>query len=71
MKIEINQTTLIDQVEDSLLTYFKKDDIKVLMKCGMGRFCFLKNSLLTFSPFKLIIKIKIFNVRERRGERKA
>ena len=50
---------------------FKKDDIKVLMKCGMGGFCFLKNSLLTFSPFKLIIKIKIFNVRERRGERKA
>ena len=50
---------------------FKKDDIKVLMKCGMGRFCFLKNSLLTFSPFKLIIKIKIFNVTERRGERKA
>ena len=45
--------------------------IKVLMKCGMGGFCFLKNSLLTFSPFKLIIKIKIFNVRERRGERKA
>ena len=26
MKIEINQTTLIDQVEDSLLTYFKKND---------------------------------------------
>ena len=25
MKIEINQTTLIDQVEDSLLTYFKKE----------------------------------------------
>ncbi len=50
---------------------FKKDDIKVLMNCGMGRFCFLKYSLLTFSPFKLIIKIKIFNVRERRGERKA
>ena len=24
---------------------FKKDDIKVLMKCGMGRFCFLKNSV--------------------------
>lgn len=24
MKIEINQTTLIDQVEDSLLTYFKR-----------------------------------------------
>ena len=27
MKIEINQTTLIDQVEDSLLTYFKKNDL--------------------------------------------
>ena len=43
----------------------------MLMKCGMGGFCFLKNSLLTFSLFKLIIKIKIFNVRERRGERKV
>ena len=30
MKIEINQTTLIDQVEDSLLTYFKKNDLR----CG-------------------------------------
>ena len=28
MKIEINQTTLIDQVEDSLLTYFKKNDLR-------------------------------------------
>ena len=30
MKIEIYQTTLIDQVEDSLLTYFKKNDLR----CG-------------------------------------
>ena len=29
MKIEINQTTLIDQVEDSLLTYFKKNDLRI------------------------------------------
>ena len=28
MKIETNQTTLIDQVEDSLLTYFKKNDLR-------------------------------------------
>lgn len=30
MKIEINQTTLVDQVEDRLLTYFKENDLK----CG-------------------------------------
>lgn len=30
MKIEIKQTTLVDQVEDSLLTYFKENDLR----CG-------------------------------------
>jgi len=30
MKLEMNQTTLVDQVEDRLLTYFKENDIK----CG-------------------------------------
>lgn len=39
---------------------FEKDDIKELMRCETGRICFLQNCLLTFSPFKLIIKIKIF-----------
>ena len=33
---------------------FKKDDIKVLMKCGMGRFCFLKNSVgLSMMSYRL------------------
>ena len=39
MKIEINQTTLIDQVEDSLLTYFKKNDL------GRGDSILNENSL--------------------------
>lgn len=30
MRIEIKQTTLVDQVEDSLLTYFKENDLR----CG-------------------------------------
>lgn len=30
MKIEINQTTLVDRVEDSLLTFFKENDLR----CG-------------------------------------
>lgn len=39
---------------------FEKDDIKELMRCETGKICFLQNCLLTFSPFKLIIKTKIF-----------
>ena len=37
---------------------FKKDDIKVLMKCGMGGFCFLKTRKSIFQDITQVIVIK-------------